>query len=296
MSNTPPAKVMLTGAGGQLGWELQRTVPAGTVITALSSKDLDITDPGKIAQAIAAHTPDMIINAAAYTAVDKAEEESDRAFRVNGEGPGHLAQEAHDRGIRLIHISTDFIFDGQKSSPYLPEDRPNPLSVYGRSKLLGEETILAVTGGVNTTIIRTAWVYSSHGNNFVKTILRLLRERESLSIIADQIGTPTWAHDLALAVWSVSTQNVVGTHHWTHAGVASWYDFAVAIMEEAKILGLITTQPTIRPIGTSDYLLPATRPPYSVLDKTSLWNAIGWQPSHWRVALRQMLHELKTEL
>lgn len=287
-----PMNILLTGAGGQLGWELQRTKPPEMALTALSSADLDITDPKKIATALATHTPDVIINAAAYTAVDKAESDEERAFLVNGEGPGYLAQAAHDGGIRLIHISTDFIFDGQKSSPYLPNDPPNPLSVYGRSKLLGEERILAINGGQNTTIIRTAWVYSSHGHNFVKTMLRLLQERESLSIIADQIGTPTWAHDLALAVWSALTRGITGTHHWTDAGVASWYDFAVAIMEEALTVGLINTRPMIRPIATADYPLPAKRPPYSVLDKTSLSTAIDWQPSHWRVALRQMLSEL----
>ncbi|MDP2105655.1 MAG: dTDP-4-dehydrorhamnose reductase, partial [Desulfobulbaceae bacterium] len=201
-----PKKIMLTGAGGQLGWELQRTMPPGVLLTPLSSADLDITDSRKVAAAIATLAPDVIINAAAYTAVDKAEEDSARAFQVNSEGPEFLAQVAHERGIHLIHISTDFIFDGQKSSPYLPNDPPNPIGVYGQSKRLGESKIMAITGGENTTIIRTAWVYSSHGHNFVKTMLRLLQERDSVSIIADQIGTPTWAHDLALAIWSVAIE------------------------------------------------------------------------------------------
>lgn len=293
--NALPARVLLTGAGGQLGWELQRTVPPSVALTALSSAELDITDPRQVAAAISHHAPNLIINAAAYTAVDKAEQEAERAFLVNGEGPGHLARAARDGGIRLIHISTDFIFDGQKSSPYLPTDQPNPLGIYGKSKLLGEERVMAITGGQDTAIIRTAWVYSSHGHNFVKTILRLLNEREAISVIADQIGTPTWARGLAEAVWSAAQLRLTGIHHWTDAGVASWYDFAVAIMEESLVLGLLTEQRTIRPIASSDYPLPAQRPAYSVLDKSSLWQALGGQPQHWRVALRQMLSELKAE-
>jgi len=286
-------KVLLTGANGQLGWELQRSVPSGIEIAAFGSGDLDITDQQAVARTVAAHAPDVIINAAAYTAVDKAEQDSERAFLVNGQGAANLAQAARDGGIRLIHISTDFIFDGRKSSPYLPGDPPNPLGIYGKSKLLGEERILAITKGQDTAIIRTAWVYSSHGHNFVKTMLRLMRERDSLAVIDDQIGTPTWAHGLAQAVWSVVMEGINGIHHWTDAGVASWYDFAVAIREEANLLGLLSKQPTIRPIPATAYPLPARRPPYSVLDKTSLWQALDWTPSHWRVELRKMLGEMK---
>ncbi len=285
-------KILVTGAQGQLGWELQRTVPAGVELVAFGSGELDITDRQAVTRTVAAECPEVIINAAAYTAVDKAEQDVIRAFQVNGQGAAHLAQAARDQGARLIHISTDFIFDGQKSSPYLPADRPNPIGVYGRSKLAGEEQIMEITKGEATTIIRTAWVYSSHGHNFVKTMLRLMQERDSLSVIADQVGTPTWAHGLARAVWEVVTKGVVGIHHWTDAGVASWYDFAVAIMEEAQALGILSRQPTIRPIPASDYPLPAQRPPYSVLDKTSLWQALGCAPSHWRVELRKMLLEV----
>lgn len=286
-------KILLTGANGQLGWELQRTAPSGITLAACGSGELDITDGQAVARAVTAHAPNVIINAAAYTAVDKAEEEAERAFLVNGQGAANLAQAARDGGRRLIHISTDFIFDGRQSSPYRPGDRPNPLGIYGKSKLSGEEQILAITKGKDTAIIRTAWIYSSHGHNFVKTILRLLGEREALAVIDDQIGTPTWAKGLAQAVWAVALQGIDGVHHWTDAGVASWYDFAVAIMEEATSLGLLDNQPTIRPIPASDYPLPAPRPPYSVLDKASLWRALDWTPSHWRVELRKMLQEMK---
>lgn len=285
-------KILLTGANGQLGWELQRTAPAGIELAALGSQELDITDQQAVQRAVAVHTPAVIINAAAYTAVDKAEEDGERALQVNGIGAANLAQATRDGGLRLLHISTDFIFDGLKSSPYLPTDLAHPLGVYGQTKLVGEERILAITGGQDTTIIRTAWVYSSHGHNFVKTMLRLMRERDSLSIIDDQIGTPTWAHGLAQAVWGAVQSGLTGIHHWTDAGVASWYDFAVAIMEEAHSAGLLAKRPLLRPIPARAYPLPAQRPPYAVLDKTSLWQALDWTPSHWRVELRKMLAEM----
>ena len=285
-------KILLTGAHGQLGWELQRTVPPGVEIVAFGSGHLDITDRQAVMQTVTVQAPDLIVNAAAYTAVDKAEADVMRAFQVNGQGAAHVAQAAREMGARLVHISTDFIFDGLKSTPYLPTDPPNPLGVYGRSKLAGEEQVLSITKGEDTAIIRTAWLYSSNGHNFVKTMLRLMQEREALAVVADQIGTPTWAHTLARAVWAVVMSGISGIHHCTDAGVASWYDFAVAIMEEAAPLGLLSRQPVISPIASSDYPLPAQRPPYSVLDKTSLWRAIDCQPDHWRVALRQMLREL----
>lgn len=285
-------KVLLTGAGGQLGWELQRIAPAGVEVVALGSAALDITRQQDVARVVAAELPGVIINAAAYTAVDRAEEERERAFAVNGQGAANLARAARMHGARLVHISTDFVFDGLQSTPYRPDDPPHPLGVYGQSKLAGEEQIRAITKGCDTTIIRTAWVYSVHGHNFVKTMLRLMSERDTLAVISDQIGTPTWAANLGRAVWAVVTEGLSGVYHYTDAGVASWYDFAVAIMEEASALGLLTAQPAIRPIPTSAYPLPARRPPYSVLDKEGLWQAIGITPEHWRVALRKMLREL----
>jgi dTDP-4-dehydrorhamnose reductase len=285
-------KVLLTGAGGQLGWEVRRAKPAGVELVALASGALDITDPQAVARVVATERPGVIINAAAYTAVDRAEEERERAFAVNGQGAANLAQAAREHGARLVHISTDFIFDGLQSTPYRPGDLPHPLGVYGQSKLAGEERIMAITAGHDTTIIRTAWVYSAHGHNFVKTMLRLMAERDTLAVISDQVGTPTWAANLARAVWMVVIEGITGVHHYTDAGVASWYDFAMAIMEEATALGVLTRQPTIRPIPSSAYPLPARRPPYSVLDKESLWQATGLTPEHWRVALRKMLRAL----
>lgn len=285
-------KVLLTGANGQLGWELQRTAPAGVTMAALASADLDIRDPAAVEAAVLRLAPGVIINAAAYTAVDRAEQEREQAFAVNELGVGNLVAVAARQGIRLVQVSTDFVFDGQNSRPYRPDDPARPLGVYGASKLAGEKR-LAMLPPENWLLIRTAWVYSSHGHNFVKTILRLLGERERVGVIADQTGTPTWARGLALALWEGVGQGLTGVHHWTDAGVASWYDFAVAIQEEALALGLLTRRIPVAPLTTGDYPLPAARPSYSVLDKSSLWQALAATPVHWRVALRRMLQELK---
>ncbi len=284
-------RVLVAGAGGQLGFELKRTRPLGVELLALSSGELDLTEAGAVRRRVAEERPGLIINAAAYTAVDRAEAERERAFAVNGQGAANLAVAAREADARLIHLSTDFVFDGEKSSPYLPDDAPNPLGVYGASKLAGEERVREILGPA-TAIVRTAWVYSVHGHNFVKTMLRLLGEREAVSVIADQVGTPTWARHLAQALWRMAERELTGVHHFTDAGVASWYDFAVAIQEEALALGLLAREARIRPITTDEYPLPARRPPYSVLDKTSLWQAMDWEPGHWRAALRAMLREL----
>nr|MBF0223750.1 dTDP-4-dehydrorhamnose reductase [Desulfobulbaceae bacterium] len=306
-------KIIITGANGQLGWELQRTRPEGIVAVALNSSELDITNWEKVLETVRTLSPQVIINAAAYTAVDKAEEEVDKAFAVNADGAANLAEAAKEVGARFVHISTDFVFDGLKSSPYLVSDPTNPAGVYGKSKLAGEQKIVEINGLENCAILRTAWVYSAHGNNFVKTMLRLMAERDSLGIVADQTGTPTWANGLAKAVWKLAQINQDGMFHWTDAGVASWYDFAVAIQEEALALGKSFHADTrkkspsiplckgglrgiseciINPIGTADYPLPAKRPPFSVLDKSETWAKLGFSGQHWRKALREMLKEL----
>jgi dTDP-4-dehydrorhamnose reductase len=284
--------VLVVGAGGQLGRELSRTVPESVQLSALDASGLDITDQQLVMEQVISKRPDWIINAAAYTAVDKAEEQSDMAYRVNRDGAANLATAAKQAGARLIQISTDFVFDGTKSSPYQVDDVPNPQSVYGASKQLGDEAVLSVFSS-EALIIRTAWVYSNHGQNFVKTMLRLMAKQEELGIVADQIGTPTWAHGLARMIWQAMEAELTGMHHWTDAGVASWYDFAVAIYEEAKVLGLLSAQQQcrIKPIRTRDYPTPAKRPAYSVLDKTTLWNTLAIEPEHWRTALRNMLGE-----
>jgi dTDP-4-dehydrorhamnose reductase len=224
--------------------------------------------------------------------VDKAEKDQKAAFATNSTGVFNLAEAAKKSQARFIHISTDFVFDGSKSAPYLPSDQPNPTGVYGASKLAGEEQVRAILAG-NYVILRTAWVYSSHGNNFVKTMLRLMRERDRLGVVADQVGTPTWAGGLAQAVWLLAGHAALtGIFHWTDAGVASWYDFAVAIQEEAMQLGLLHKEIILSPIRTEDYPTPARRPPFSVLDKTSTWQALKYSAPHWRVNLRKMLKEL----
>lgn len=286
-------KVLISGANGQLGWELQRTAPEGMAITACTSAELDISNGQQVADVLARLAPDVIINAAAYTAVDKAESETKRAFAVNRDGVVNLAAAGVDIGARVIHLSTDFVFDGLQSHPYLPNDKPNPTGVYGASKLAGERLLLQKDP--NCAIIRTAWVYSAHGNNFVKTMLRLMAERDELGVVADQIGTPTWANGLAQALWRIMDKGLAGIYNWTDAGVASWYDFACAIQEEALALGLLQKSVPIRPLRTADYPTPAHRPPYSVLDKSSLWGKLGAAAPHWRVGLKKMLLEIKDE-
>ena len=190
----------------------------------------------------------------------------------------------------MVYISTDFVFNGQNFKPYLPDDTLDPKSVYGKSKLKGEQAVRKILGD-KALIIRTAWLYSVHGNNFVKTMLKLMKEKSSLNVIDEQIGTPTWAKGLAQAIWTALEKNLTGTFHWTDAGVASWYDFATAIQEEGLEAGLINSAIPILPVGTGQYPTPAKRPMYSVLDKTSFWHFTNIKPVHWRVQLRSMLKE-----
>jgi dTDP-4-dehydrorhamnose reductase len=286
-------KVLITGAGGQLGYELARTTPEDVNCLLLDRPLLDITDAEAVMRMLINERPAVVINAAAYTAVDKAEIERERAYAINAQGADNLAQAAAEANAYLVHLSTDFVFDGQAARPYVPQAEPAPLSVYGASKLEGEFRVRAVLGN-QALILRTAWVYSCHGHNFVKTMLRLMREREELSVVADQIGTPTWANALAQSIWRAIARRTTGVHHWTDAGVASWYDFAIAIATKAHILGLIERLPRVRPIRTEDYPTPAKRPFYSVLDKTSTYDALEQMPMHWTESLDLMLRELAT--
>lgn len=288
-------KTLITGANGQLGWELQRTRPDNWEVIALSRTDLDITDSAAVAAVFQKYQPDLVINTAAYTAVDKAEAEKDAAYEVNAVGAAHIAKAAENSQARLIQISTDFVFNGSKSRPYLPAEKTNPISVYGASKLQGEQAVSAETMG-RALILRTGWVYSSHGSNFVKTMLKLMAERDGINIVADQVGTPTWARDLAKTIYRFANiRDMHGIYHWTDAGVASWYDFAIAIQEEAHQLGILQSLIPIIPIRTEDYPTAAKRPPYSVLDKTTTWQTLGYTAAHWRVSLRQMLMEVRSE-
>ena len=285
------ARVLITGAAGQVGRALLAAVPDDFEAIACTHADLDIGAGEAVRSCIGRHRPAAIINAAAYTAVDKAESEPQAAQRINAEGPGHLAAAARECGARLLHISTDFVFDGESSVPYRPDSATHPLSVYGRSKRDGEQAVLAALPEC-ATIVRTAWVYAASGANFVRTMLRVMRANGAARVVADQVGTPTAASSLAETLWRIVAQpEIRGIHHWTDAGVASWYDFAVAIAEEGGELGLLPPEITVTAITTADYPTPARRPCYSVLDKRSL-AAHGLAPIHWRKRLRAVLKEI----
>jgi len=285
-------KALITGTAGQVGRALTRSLPGNVAAVAVTRSELDVADRDAVRRCVDFHRPDLVINAAAYTAVDKAESERDEARAGNALGPAYLAEAAAQAGARLIHISTDFIFDGMSSAPYLPGDRPAPLGVYGASKLEGERAVLEALPG-RALVLRTAWVYAATGRNFLLTMLRLMREKGAVRVVADQIGTPTSADSIARAIWALADRPAVhGIHHWTDAGVASWYDFAVAIAEEAVVQGLLPKPAVVTPISTAEYPTPARRPRFSVLDTRSTREAIGSLPPHWRASLRSVLAEI----
>ena len=283
-------KALVTGAGGQLATELAARAPEGWDVEALARRDLDIRDATAVDDAVAFSSPDLILNAAAYVAVDKAESDPDTAYAVNRDGPANLARAAAQVGSRIAHVSTDFVFDGQKSRAYTPDDATNPLGVYGASKLAGEAAVRAEAPAA--LILRTAWVYGPHGNNFMKTMLRLMAERGEVRVVADQIGTPTAATGLADTLWALALAGARGVHHHTDAGVASWYDFAEAIGEEGHAAGLLAAVPRVIPISTQAFPTPARRPAFSVLDKSSTWSLLDRRPAHWRGVLRGVLGEM----
>jgi len=282
-------KALIIGASGQLGHGLTKTCPDGLELVALTRADLDLSDMPQIAQVLSSHKPDFIFNASAYTAVDKAESEPDLAYAINAHAVAELSKQALLIEAKLIHVSTDFVFNGAQPVPYAPEDAADPQGVYGASKRAGEEAV-----DPKHLIVRTAWVYSEHGHNFVKTMLRLMAEKEALSVVADQIGTPTYANSLAKGLWDLALKGASGILHYTDSGAASWYDFAVAIQEEALAIGLLNRAIPIAPIATADYPTPATRPSFSVLDKAKTWDILGDHAPHWRVNLRTMLRSLKS--
>jgi dTDP-4-dehydrorhamnose reductase len=282
-------RALITGAGGQVGLELQATVPSGWVIAACQSDQLDVTRADAVRAAMTAFRPSVVIHTAAYTAVDTAEANADRARSVNVQGTTHVAEAALDVGARLLHLSTDFVFDGAQGRPYAPDDEPRPLGVYGRTKLEGERAAVRIMER-QALVVRTAWVYSRHRQNFVLTMLRLMAERSEVGVVADQVGTPTWARSLAETLWAAADRaDLSGVVHWTDAGVASWYDFAVAIQEEALAAGLLHRAVPVRPLRTEEFPTAAARPAFSVLEKGGSWTALGRTPPHWRVNLRHML-------
>jgi dTDP-4-dehydrorhamnose reductase len=253
---------------------------------------LDIGEADDVLASVRMSRPDVIINSAAYNAVDRAESEPQQAHRVNGAGPAHLAAAAEEIRARLIHISTDYVFNGQQSRPYRPDDGTAPLSVYGQSKLEGERA--ALRSHACQAVLRTSWVYSAGERNFVSTMLQLLRERREVSVVDDQIGSPTAASSVARALWRLcQKEDIHGIHHWTDAGVASRYDFAVAVAELATHLGLLSGGCRVHPIPSEHYPTPARRPRFTVLDKSVTMDALGIAPLHWRQALSQVLTELR---
>jgi len=285
-------RVLITGADGQLGTELQNTSPKNFELLALGRDELDIGATQPIADTISQFKPTVVINAAAYTAVDQAEAEPEEAKQINGLAPGYLALTCRKNRALLIHISTDFVFDGLGNTPYKPDSKTSPLGSYGRTKLLGEEKILEELS--TALIVRTSWVYSAYGKNFVKTMLRLMQERDTVRVVEDQIGAPTWARGLAKMLWaSLSKDNIRGIYHWSDEGICSWYQFAKAIAEEAVKIGLIKRCAQVEPISSKNYKTLATRPDYSVLDYSSTIRDIGISPLPWRSQLKSMLEDLK---
>ena len=285
--------ILLLGSNGQVGQELQQILSPQYKIIPLARPQIDLTQPNNLRQIIREIQPQIIINAAAYTAVDKAETEPELATAINATAPQIIAEESQKLGSFLIHFSTDYVFDGQQTHPYQETDRTNPLGVYGQTKRAGEIAIEQTHS--HHIIFRTAWVYGSFGKgNFVKTMLRLGKERSEIGVVTDQIGSPTWAQDIADAIAQIIPQltpEIAGTYHYTNSGVISWYDCAVAIFEEAQQLGFPLTPPQVIPITTAEYPTLARRPAYPVLACGKIAQVLGTYPPHWRQRLRLMLKD-----
>jgi dTDP-4-dehydrorhamnose reductase len=286
-------KVLVLGGGGQVARAVVAEAPIQHQVVAKTRAELDIGDERAVAQALADGGAEWVINAAAYTAVDLAEDHPAEAMAVNDTAVGVLAAAAASAGSRLLHLSTDFVFDGGSNRAYLPGDQTNPLNVYGVSKLGGERQTLNGTGA--GIVLRTSWVYAVTGRNFVLTMLRLMREKERVSVVCDQIGAPTWAAGLARAIWGlIEAAAPGGVYHWTDLGVASWYDFAVAVQDEALQRGLLHRAVPITPILSADYPTRARRPAFSVLDTASTRSLIKVPSQHWQHNLRAMLDGIRT--
>lgn len=297
-------RILLLGGQGQVAWELRRTLaPLGVVFVwdRNAEPSVDLSHPEGLWERIEQLRPTWIINAAAYTAVDKAEQEAEMAMTINGIAPGILAQAAAEIGALLVHYSTDYVFDGKSTRPYCEDAATNPLNMYGQSKLAGEKAIHA--SGASHLILRTSWVYGVRGTNFLRTIRRLAREREELRIVSDQIGAPTWSRHIAEATAQVLAQlgtdkeawrHTSGVYHLTSAGETSWYEFATRIVAQQRQYEEVNAH-TIIPIATEDYPLPAPRPRYSVLDNTKIFNTFGVRLPDWKVALEHVLEEIEQQ-
>jgi dTDP-4-dehydrorhamnose reductase len=288
-------KILLIGITGQVGQELQETLPTIGEVIKVGRQELDLSQSDSIHESIAQIKPDVIVNAAAYTAVDKSESESDLAMAINANAPKAIALAAQDIGAKVLHISTDYVFNGKNHTPYLESDPTDPLGVYGKSKLLGETAVQEHCD--RHLIVRTAWVYGSRGHgNFVKTMLRLGAERTELKVVADQIGSPSWSYDIAVAITqligkSATDESINGIYHFTNSGVASWYDLAVATFAEAKQLGFPLKIEQVFPITSAEFPTPTQRPAYSVLSKAKITTALEIHPPYWRDSLIKMLSE-----
>lgn len=280
--------LVVIGKSGQLAWEIARLVPDAVC---LGRDDIDIKSTESIADKLDTLAPDAVINASAYTAVDKAESDEGNAYLLNQAAVANLANYCKANNVFFVHVSTDYVFNGKKGSPYTVDDTIAPQGMYGKTKAAGEAEVKSILPE-HSAIIRTSWVYSAHGNNFVKTMLRLMAEKPQLGVIDDQIGSPTWAKGLAQACIEAATQQHAGVFHWSDEGVCSWYDFAVAIQQFGLEKGLLSEAVPINPIPSSAYPTPAKRPHYSVLDKTLSRETYTTPLTHWREQLSAMMDEL----
>ncbi len=287
--------ILVTGASGQLGRELllPRVLPTGIRIVGVDRAACDVADADAVQRCFALHRPAIVINAAAYTAVDRAESESARAFAVNADGPAHLAAACAAADIPLLHVSTDYVFDGSKATPWCREDATAPLGVYGAGKLAGENAVRAVCA--RHLILRTSWVFGQHGNNFVRTMVRLAKTRDALRVVADQRGGPTWTGDIAAELLALALRHLDGetlawgTWHYAGAPVTSWYDFACTIIDEAIAAGLLTRRTPVHAITTAEFPTPVRRPANSAFDMRATTQALGIVAADWRVGLRHVL-------
>lgn len=284
-------KILVTGVTGQLGRETVLALQQrGVDAQGISRAEVNFSQPLQVETFFAEHAADWVINCAAYTQVDQAESDAQLAFLVNRDSAAAVARGVKQSGGRLLHVSTDFVFSGDASRPYGESDCAEPLGVYGQSKWQGEQQVRAVLD--QAIVLRTGWVYGVHGKNFVKTMLRLASDRDELRVIDDQLGSPSWTADIANAMWSLISGSAAGTYHFSNEGVASWYDFAQAVLEIARQSGIGIKASRVIPIPTEDYPTPARRPAYSVLNKQKIRAELDYPIPHWRVALHNMLQEL----
>jgi dTDP-4-dehydrorhamnose reductase len=293
---TKTIKVMLTGKDGQLGKALLEKIPAGIEVVALGRQDLDLSNKESCHNAVLEYRPDWVLNAGAYTAVDRAESEPDLAMAVNAVAPEAFAQALGEVGGRLLQVSTDFVFNGTQAHPYHPDQPVDPISVYGATKAEGERLVQKALPATSYCILRTSWVYGPVGNNFCLTMLRLHRlksaQNETLNVVADQIGCPTSAWNLACACWSAINHGTSGIHHFCDAGAASWYDFAIAIGDAGVAAGIIDQSAKVLPITSSEYPTPAKRPGYSLLDCTATRIALKLEANHWQKELSKVISKI----